>query len=80
MEKKYTFWERIISDTPAFFKQAQMFGASLVVLSVSLSEIKAIPVQIVTVLASIGCTIAALAQFAVKQCETVNPQDNDEAK
>ena len=80
MEKKYTFWERIISDTPAFFKQAQIFGASLVALSISLAEIKVIHVQLVTVLASIGGAIAALAQFAVKQYEPVNPKNNDEAK
>lgn len=76
-EKKYTFLERVRSDTPSFFKKAQLFGASLVVLSVSLAEIKVIPVKVVTVIATIGGTIAALAQFAVKQCEPIKNGENE---
>jgi hypothetical protein len=76
-EKKFTFWERILSDTPSFFKKAQLFGASLVVLSVSLAEVNVIPIKVVTVIATIGGTIAALAQFAVKQCEPIKNEENE---
>ncbi|MBD1394618.1 hypothetical protein [Mucilaginibacter glaciei] len=80
MEKKYTVWERITNDTPSFFKKAQVFGASLVVLSISLAENQLIPSHIITIIASIGGTIAAIAQFAVKQYEPYKNISNDNTK
>lgn len=70
MEKKYSFLERLTSDTPAFFKKAQIFGIGLASLGGSLATVPAIPAKIPTILISIGTSIAAIAQFAVKQSES----------
>lgn len=72
MERKYTVWQRLLSDKPTFFKRAQIFGLGLVTLSVSLAEIKGLPEQLSVVLASIGASVAAISQFAVKQLEPVD--------
>jgi len=69
MEKKYSFWERITSDTPSFFKKVQIIGAGLVAVSVSLTGIGIIPVAITAIMATVGTTMGAIAQFAVKQPE-----------
>ena len=69
MEKKYGFWERITSDTPTFFKRAQAFGLGLAALGTTLTQIGHIPQNITTAAIAIGGTVAALAQFAVKQCD-----------
>lgn len=74
MEKKYSFVERITSATPTFFKRVQIFGVGLAGLGVSLTQIHGIPVQLTTALISTGTAIAAIAQFAVKQCEPL-PSD-----
>jgi amino acid permease len=72
MEKKYSFWERIKSDTPLFFKKLQVLGAGLVTLSLSLSKIGVIPPVITGIAAAVGTTLAAVAQLAVKQNEPEN--------
>ncbi|MBB5395640.1 hypothetical protein [Mucilaginibacter sp. AK015] len=72
MEKKYTFWERLTSDTPTFFKRMQVFGISLAGMGTSLSQITGMPVKLTTIIIAIGSTIAVLAQFAVKQYEPLN--------
>lgn len=70
MEKKISFWARITSDTPSFFKKAQLLGAGLVALSASLTGIGIIPVAVTAIMATVGTTVAAVSQFAVKQTET----------
>ena len=80
MEKKFGFLERVISDTPTFFRRAQVFGLSLAGLGTSLTQIDGIPAGLTTILISVGTTIAIIAQFAVKQCEPLNAQNNDEIK
>jgi len=72
MEKKYSFLERLTSDTPAFFKKAQIFGIGLATLGGSLATVPGIPAKIPTILISVGTSIAAIAQFAVKQSESDN--------
>jgi len=72
MEKKLSLWDRITSDTPLFFKKAQVLGAGLVTLAVSLSKIGVLPPVITAVATTVGTTIAAISQFAVKQTEPVN--------
>ncbi|QHS56055.1 hypothetical protein GWR56_11115 [Mucilaginibacter sp. 14171R-50] len=72
MEKKYTFWERLKSDTPTFFKRMQVFGIGLAGMGTSLSQITGMPVKLTTIIIAIGSTIAVLAQFAVKQYEPLN--------
>ncbi|MCC8409798.1 hypothetical protein LJ707_12735 [Mucilaginibacter sp. UR6-1] len=72
--KKITLWQRFIADTPAFFKRAQLFGAGLVTLAVSLSQIYGIPETLSTILSSIGATIVALSQFAIKQYGPFNQE------
>lgn len=69
MEKKYSFWERITSDTPSFFKKVQILGAGLVAVSVSLTGIDIVPVAVTAIMAAVGTTMGAIAQFAVKQPE-----------
>jgi hypothetical protein len=69
MEKHYSLWERIISDTPTFFKKAQLFGLGLAALGTSLSTVTGVPAKLTTVLISAGSTIAIVAQFAVKHYE-----------
>lgn len=67
--EKLTIWQRIIADTPAFFKRAQVFGISLVTLATTLSQIGSLPGQIITIATTVGATITAISQFAVKQYE-----------
>lgn len=71
--KKITIWQRFIADTPAFFKRMQIFGATLISLSVSLTPIDGMPENVITILSSIGATVVALSQFAIKQYEPVKP-------
>lgn len=68
--QKLTIWQRIISDTPAFFKKIQVFGVCLAGLGGTLATIHGIPAGLTTTLISAGTAIAAIAQFAVKMDET----------
>ncbi len=79
MEKEiiYSFWERLKSDTPTFFKRAQLFGVGLVTLGTSLTQINGIPATVTTIMMSVGGALAAIAQFAVKQCEPVADDKSD---
>lgn len=70
MEKKLTLWQRIMSDTPAFFKKVQVFGVSLAGLGGTLATIHGIPSGLTASLISAGTAVAAIAQFAVKMDET----------
>jgi hypothetical protein len=79
MEKKLSLWQRIMADTPAFFKKAQVLGAGLVTLAVSLSKIGIVPPAISAIATAIGATIATVSQFAVKQTEP-NTTDSDKAE
>jgi hypothetical protein len=69
MTTNYTLWERIRSDTPRFFRRAQVFGLGLATLGSSLTQVSEIPAVITTTLISAGSTITLIAQFAVKQSE-----------
>ena len=66
MQNKLTLWQRIISDTPMFFKRIQILGVALAGLGGTLASIQGIPAGLTTVLISAGTAIAAIAQFAVK--------------
>ena len=68
--QKLTLLQRITSDTPAFFKKAQVFGISLAGLGGTLATIHGIPAGLTTSLISAGSAIVAIAQFAVKIDET----------
>jgi len=68
--QKLTLWQRIMSDTPAFFKRVQVFGIGLAGLGGTLATIHGIPAGLTTSLISAGTAIAAIAQFAVKMDET----------
>ena len=76
METKYTLWQRIAADTPTFFKNIQLLGLSLAGLGTSLSQVQGVPPKIITILISAGTAIAVIAQFAVKQYQQDNTQDN----
>jgi hypothetical protein len=80
MEKKHTILQRILSDTPEFFKRAQLFGLSLTGLGTSLTQVSGVPANLCTILISAGSTIAIVAQFAVKQTEPLNTSAHDELK
>ncbi len=69
MEEKLSLWQRIMADTPSFFKKAQVLGAGVVTLAVSLTKIGIVPSGISAIATAIGATIAAVSQFAVKQVE-----------
>lgn len=63
------FWRRLRSDTPPFFKRAQVFGLSLAALATSVTQISMMPPAVVhacSYLIAIGGTISALSQFAVQ--------------
>lgn len=78
MKTKLTLLERILSDTPGFFKQAQLLGLALAGLGTSLTQIEGISPQVSTILISTGTTIAVISQFAVKQHEIFSQKDNNE--
>ncbi|MBK0378580.1 hypothetical protein [Mucilaginibacter segetis] len=80
MEKKFTLIQRFLSDTPSFFKRAQIFGVGLAGMGTSLAQIAVIPANLCTILIATGTTIAIIAQFAVKQYEPLTPPHNDEDK
>ena len=65
-----SLWQRILSDTPAFFKKIQIFGIGLAGLGGTLATIHGIPSGLATSLISAGSAVAAIAQFAVKMDET----------
>jgi len=77
MEKKFSFLERITSDTPTFFKRAQSFGVGLAALGTSLTQVHGISNNLIAGLISAGTAIAAIAQFAVKQYEPDKQQDDE---
>ncbi|MEB0280620.1 MULTISPECIES: hypothetical protein [unclassified Mucilaginibacter] len=78
MQNKLTLWQRVRSDTPAFFKRAQLFGIGLVSLGTSLGQVAGISAKLTTILISAGSTITIIAQFAVKQYQPLNTKtDND---
>jgi hypothetical protein len=61
--------ERLLADTPTFFKKLQVLGGSLAGLGVTLSSVQGIPANIVGIashLIWVGGTIVAVAQFAMK--------------
>ncbi|MFA6085565.1 hypothetical protein [Mucilaginibacter sp.] len=80
MHKKYTLLQRIKSDTPVFFKRAQLFGLGLASLGTSLTQVAGIPAKLCTILISIGSTIALVSQFAVKQSEPLNIPIDEKTK
>lgn len=65
--KTNTLWQRLTAETPAFFKRAQLFGAGLMSLALSLSHIGTFSDRFITILSSVGATIVAISQFAIKQ-------------
>jgi hypothetical protein len=73
MQKKLTLLERFKSDTPGFFKRAQLFGLGLAGVGTSLAGVAGIPAKLCTILISSGSAVAIIAQFAVKQYEPINP-------
>ncbi|MGZ3757229.1 MAG: hypothetical protein ACXVAY_00775 [Mucilaginibacter sp.] len=76
MQPTYTLWQRITSDTPAFFKKIQLFGLALAGLGTSLSQVQGIPAQVTTALISVGSAMAIIGQFAVAQYQPLNSQNN----
>jgi len=80
MQPYYTLWQRIAAATPLFFKKLQVLGVGLAGLGTSLTQVTGVPVKISTALISVGATITIISQFAVKQCEPVNTNSNDDTK
>jgi hypothetical protein len=76
--QKLSLWQRITSDTPAFFKKVQVLGVGLAGLGGTLATIHGIPSGLTACLISAGTAVAAIAQFAVKMDETniVDPCSN----
>ena len=74
MQNKLTLWQRIISNTPAFFKRLQILGVGLAGLGGTLAGIHGVPAALTTALISAGTAIAAVAQFAVKLDDDENTE------
>jgi hypothetical protein len=77
MEKKLTFWQRITSATPSFFKRVQVFALGLAGLGGTLATLHGIPGNLTTSLISAGTAIATIAQFAVKFDDPDNIPNNE---
>jgi hypothetical protein len=80
MHKKLTLLQRIKSDTPGFFKRAQLFGLGLAGLGTSLTQVAGTPAKLCTILICIGSTITLISQFAVKQSEPLNSPIDEKTK
>ncbi|MBC7399885.1 MAG: hypothetical protein H7289_08060 [Mucilaginibacter sp.] len=80
MQTNYTLWQRITTATPPFFKKLQVLGLGLTGMGTSLTQVAGIPAKISTALISVGATITIISQFAVKQCEPLNININDDIK
>ena len=72
MKENLTLWQRILADTPVFFRKVQVFAIGLAGLGGTLATIQGIPANLSTALISAGTAIAAIAQFAVKLDEPDN--------
>lgn len=77
MEKNYTLWQRITSNTPSFFKKVQLLGLAVAGLGTSLAQVAGISSNLTTTLISTGSVMAIIAQFAVKQYEPANTTSNE---
>jgi hypothetical protein len=64
---KLTLWQRFKAPVPPLLVRAQIFGASMVALGISLSTIPKIPVHLVAILTTGGSVLAAVCQFFVDQ-------------
>ena len=78
MQKNYSLWQRITSDTPAFFVWLQRLGIGLAALGTELAQLNYLPQNYCAAIISIGGTMAVVSQFAVKQCEPLKPISHDE--
>ena len=72
MKENLTLWQRIVADTPIFFKKVQVLAIGLAGLGGTLTTIQGVPANLSTALISAGTAIAAIAQFAVKLDELDN--------
>jgi hypothetical protein len=76
MENNYTLWQRLVANTPVFFKKVQVIGLAVAGLGTSLSQVQGMSSKLTTILISAGSAMAIIAQFAVKQYEPSNTQNN----
>jgi len=65
-ETKLTLWQRIVGETPAFFKRVQTIGISIGGLATTLGTLHILPPALTGILVAVGATATAISQFAVK--------------
>lgn len=80
MKQNLSLTQRLMADTPDFFKKVDFFGLTIVGLSVSLSGI--VPAHYLIIAGSIGGTLTVISKFAVKDIAAIPSltQTEDPAK
>lgn len=74
MNQKLSLGQRLLADTPAFFKVTHFIGLAVVILSVVFA--KYVPGDIGIVLKSVGSAIAVLSPFAVNDVAALQAAPN----
>ena len=67
-----TLYQRLMADSPNFFKKAELFGLFLIGLSAAINQIPGVPQIVAIVVGSVGATLSVISKFAVKDITALN--------
>ncbi len=66
-----TLTQRLMADTPSFFKKVHILGLALVAMAVSLANVPLVPAKVLLILGIVGGTLAVVSLFAVKDAAII---------
>jgi hypothetical protein len=73
MNPKLTLGQRLMADTPDFFKKSHIVGLVLILAAAVLNHFN-MPIQVVTIVATVGGSITAFSQLPVKDITAIESQ------
>ncbi|TWR25719.1 hypothetical protein FPZ43_15650 [Mucilaginibacter pallidiroseus] len=77
MKNNLSAWQRFKSETPLFFKCAQLIGFIITAIGSSLSELETVPHDLTAAIISFGSAIVIISQFSVKQSLNLKQTHHD---